>query len=289
MIRNTFATTDLLFATPSSTNVVKSVFYFSDKGAAYTGGNEPHSLAAAAKTTICGTPAAGYRDIDHGGLCATGGANTITFGQTISGVDYPLGQAVLAVNEMLEYTHAQGWFVKDANGSIKNVNTAAQMTRSLWLLIDNMIIDAGMCSIMGTFTADNIMRCLALADGVTNGGYLPFVMPSDAQTNTVTVRPVWTPVSSDATPHTVRWQIIIKNVSNVDFTGTPTTIAWTGDSAARTMNVDVLETGQVSTGVNCAAGDRITLELARLGADGADTYVGTVDLCGIRIDYKAVS
>jgi hypothetical protein len=158
-------------------------------------------------------------------------------------------------------------------------------TRALFVDGSTFRMDAATGVKLGT--PPNAIDGVQLADGLTSGAYCNFTMPVDVITGTVTVRPMWAPGATDGTAHTVRWQMNIKVLNAGDVTAAGTTVTWTGVSATRTVNVEVLETGQVSTGVSPVAGDRVRLEIQRLGADGADTYVGAVNLLGVRIDYAA--
>jgi hypothetical protein len=182
-------------------------------------------------------------------------------------------------------------YVDTADAILKSKDSAGVIsvygarTRALFVDGSTFRMDAATGVKLGT--PPNAIDGVQLADGLTSGAYCNFIMPVDVITGTVTVRPMWAPGATDGTAHTVRWQMNIKVLNAADVTAAGTTVTWTGVSAARTVNVEVLETGQVSTGVSPVAGDRVRLEIQRLGADGADTYVGAVNLLGVRIDYAA--
>jgi hypothetical protein len=164
------------------------------------------------------------------------------------------------------------------------VSVYGARSRSLFIDASMLRLDAAQGVKIGT--PPNAVDAVSLADGVTSGAYCNFNMPVDVITGTVKIRPQWAPGTTDGVAHTVRWQRNIKIITAADVTASGESIAWTGDSAARTVNVEVLETGGTTT-ITPAANDRIRLEIQRLGADGADTYVGAVQLLGIRIDYQA--
>jgi hypothetical protein len=171
---------------------------------------------------------------------------------------------------------------KDSTGKI---SVYGSRTRSLFIDGSVFRIDAATGVKLGT--PPNAVDGVQLADGLTSGAYCNFIMPVDVIAGTVTIRPIWAPGATDGTPHTVRWQMNIKVLNAADVTAAGTTVAWTGVSAARTINVEVLETGQASTGVSPAADDRVRLEIQRDGAHANDTYVGAVNLIGVRVDYQA--
>jgi hypothetical protein len=171
---------------------------------------------------------------------------------------------------------------KDSAGVVSVYGARA---RSLFIDASMLRLDAAQGVKIGT--PPNAVDAVSLADGVLGGAYCNFNMPVDVITGTVTIRPQWAPGATDGVAHTVRWQMNIRILTAADVTAAGTTVAWTGVSAARTVNVEVLETGQASTGVSPAANDRIRIELQRDGAHANDTYVGAVQLLGVRIDYQA--
>ena len=157
--------------------------------------------------------------------------------------------------------------------------------RSLFIPAGDLKLDSATTGTLGT--TPNLTSIVAYADAATQGAYTNLVMPLDAVTATIKVRPIWVPGSTDGVAHTVRWSMNIKILTAADVTAAGTTVTWTGDSATRTANVQVVEAGQLSTAVTPAAGEDVRLLLQRIGADGADTYVGIVNLLGIRIDYTS--
>jgi hypothetical protein len=188
-------------------------------------------------------------------------------------------------------TGYQRFYVDTADGIFKSKDSAGVVSiygaraRSLFIDASMLRLDAAQGVKIGT--PPNAVDAVSLADGILSGGYCNFNMPVDVIAGTVTIRPQWAPGATDGTAHTVRWQMNIRIVTGADVTAAGTTVAWTGVSAARTVNVEVLETGQASTGVSPAANDRIRLEIQRDGAHANDTYVGAVQLLGICINYQA--
>lgn len=96
----------------------------SDKTAtAYTGFSQETAATTGAAREICAAPGAStVRDIDHINIKNTNaGANTVTVQKykTAGTVTTTITYAVLAQNDTLEYTHANGWHTLDSNGSAK--------------------------------------------------------------------------------------------------------------------------------------------------------------------------
>jgi hypothetical protein len=134
----------------------------------------------------------------------------------------------------------------------------------------------------------NISRTLAYLDGASNDATWTFQVPSDWASGVITAQCVWTPATTDAVAHTVRWNYTTKKVSaGENVTAAGTAALFTGASAARTVNLMVYDTA-TSTGVTpSAAGEFIMINVQRLGLDAADTHVGTVRLHGVIISYTA--
>lgn len=137
-------------------------------------------------------------------------------------------------------------------------------------------------------TLPNQVQAIQLTDAVDSGITCQFVMPIDASTATITVRPIWAPGATDAVSHAVAWRMAAKILTGADVTAAGTAINWTGTSAARTVNVQVVEAGQATTAVTPTAGEIVRLALSRDGGAAGDTYVGDVNLISIRIDYTSV-
>ena len=88
---------------------------------AYTGFDH-ESACTPGTNTICASPVAGtVKDIDHVSVRNTDGANTISIQKynSAGAITTPIIQSILQLNETLEYTHAAGWGVRDANGILK--------------------------------------------------------------------------------------------------------------------------------------------------------------------------
>jgi hypothetical protein len=115
-----------------------------------------------------------------------------------------------------------------------------------------------------------------------------FTVPKDWDSGALTIQPIWVPGSTDATPHTVRWQYDTKELAAAaDVTAAGTTVTWTGVSAARTVNQIVYDTATSTTVTPTAIDNAIRFAVTRLGSDGADTYVGVVNLAGVLVTYTA--
>lgn len=161
----------------------------------------------------------------------------------------------------------------------------ADVTRNIWLAAHEASLDGATLIAVGA--SPNLSAAINYADAATSGAYWSFMVPVDWASGALSIIACWTPAATDAVAHTVRWTITAKNInsgSDVIAAGTATT--FTGASGARTVNIAVNET-TTSTGVTPTAGGRVLLELQRIGADAADTYVGAVRLTGILVQYTA--
>lgn len=134
----------------------------------------------------------------------------------------------------------------------------------------------------------NLSRVVNYADAATSGAFWTFLVPNDWTSGVLNVQMCWTPAATDAVAHTVRWSMTVKQINTgADVTAAGTTTAFTGASAARTVNIMVVDT-LTSTGITpAAAGSRVMIEVQRIGADAADTYVGAVRLHGVIVSYTA--
>ena len=211
MIRLTNATTDILACTPSSTNVLKTMVSYTDVTASsWTGNSEPHSLAAASKATLCGTPGAStVREIDHVTISASGGANTVTVLQTISATDYQLISVALSSGDTLEYTHAAGWRVLDSSGTIKmtiggavaattlSASTAspAGLTQEAWTaptLLNSWVNYGSIYQTAGYFKdSEGVVHIRGvIKSGTTTAGTTVFVLPVGYRPSAYEIYPV---------------------------------------------------------------------------------------------------
>lgn len=177
-----------------------------------------------------------------------------------------------------------------ANTGLPNAHGIAShtnVTRQLYLPAAIGTPQVGALATLGTYP--NVLRVTTLADAVsTNGMFWHFAVPDDWDSGDFLVEPIWVPGSTDGTPHTVRWQIDAKQLTGgTDVTAAGTTTAVTGGSAARTANQIVYDSIGQSGVTPSFSGVEYRLALTRLGADGADTYVGVVNLAGVRLAYTA--
>lgn len=130
-------------------------------------------------------------------------------------------------------------------------------------------------------------RTVEYSDLATETAFWTFNVPADFLSGALTVQPIWSPGATDGVAHTVRWSVTGHELSSgATVNAAGTTNAWTGASATRTIDVIVYDTGQ-TTITPTGANNVIRLALQRIGADGADTYVGTVRLHAIAVAYNA--
>jgi hypothetical protein len=164
----------------------------------------------------------------------------------------------------------------------------ADITRSMFIPVKGMTADAGTPGTIGA--VPDKTDIIALADAATQGAYFDIFMPEDTNTGTgITVQPIWVAGTTDAVAHTVRWDMTMRILdhNNNNWTTAGTNIPWTGDSNARVANFGVHESGSASTGMTFTPRDIIRCEVRRIGANAADTYVGIVNLAGVRVLYSA--
>ena len=162
----------------------------------------------------------------------------------------------------------------------------ADVTRSVILTPEEATID-GTSTIINVGASPNLSRAVNYPNAATSGAFWTFQVPTDWASGVLSIAPIWTPAATDAVAHTVRWSVTAKNIgTGTDVTAAGTTNAWTGASAARTVNIMVVDTAQNSI-TPASAGIRVMLELQRIGADAADTYVGAVRLHAVLVSYTA--
>lgn len=173
--------------------------------------------------------------------------------------------------------------VPNAHGATEHTN----IQRTLYLPAAIGTPQVGALASLGTYP--NIIRVTTLADAVnTNGMFWHFQVPDDWDSGALSIQPIWVPGSTDGTAHTVRWQYDTKEIiAGTDVTAAGTTVTWTGESATRTANQAVIDTLTSTTLTPTAAGRIIRFAITRLGSDGADTYVGVVNLAGVVVSYTA--
>jgi len=199
-------------------------------------------------------------------------------------VDIDAGDATAAgaVGKYADAGHQHEYTtLPNAHGIASHTN----VTRTLWVPAAIGTPQVGALASLGTYP--NIFRVTTLADSVnTNGIYWDLIVPHDWESGALQFMPVWVPGSTDGVAHTVRWQYDIKELTGgTDVTAAGTTTAWTGASAARTANQLVYDT-QTSAGLTPSSLDTmVRFAVTRLGSDGADTYVGVVNLAGVIMYY----
>lgn len=181
------------------------------------------------------------------------------------------------------HVHGHTAFAADPHGASQHTD----ITRTLYLPATLGTPQVGALASLGTYP--NILRVTTLADAVnTNGIFWHFAVPNDWASGVLVIQPIWVPGSTDGTPHTVRWQYDTKELASAtDVTAAGTTVTWTGSSAARTANQIVFDTATSTTVTPSAPGTELRFAVTRLGSDGADTYVGVVNLAGVLVSYTA--
>jgi hypothetical protein len=161
-------------------------------------------------------------------------------------------------------------------------------TRTIWLgSLDGFAQTGAALTTLGT--EPDSVRYMAFVDAATNSAVWNFVVPNDWNSGALTAQVFWIPISTDGVAHTVRWSYVCKKRgAGDDVTAAGTTTTFTGTSAARTANIMVIDTA-TSTGVTPGVGgsEVVQFTLRRIGADGADTYVGTVGVIGVAITYTS--
>lgn len=163
------------------------------------------------------------------------------------------------------------------------------LTRSLWLDTRLLITLDGTSTASTGGTAPDAYTMYNLPDAATSGSYGEFLMPTDAKAaQPISAAIYWIAGSADAVAHTVRWSFdCLAAVAGTDFGAAGTTTNFTGSSAARTVGPLVIEAAQQVL-ASVSANDLIRMNVRRVGADAADTYVGAVKFLGVRLDYAAV-
>lgn len=130
---------------------------------------------------------------------------------------------------------------------------------------------------------------IALSDGATQGLYFPAVVPRDAKAaQPLSAAIYWAPGSTDAGVHAVRWTITAAALHGGDLVDTAgTTTTFTGKAQANTAKNLVVEDAQQIL-ASVSALDLLRIEVQRIGADAADTYLGSIGVIGVRLDYTPV-
>lgn len=195
-----------------------------------------------------------------------------------------------SVTQAFGDTAADGTDTTEARSDHKHGMPSTTLTASWWVDMsqNNQNID-GTATHATTGTAPNASSTLSLPDAATSGALFSLVVPWDWASGAITYIIYWSPTSTDATPHTIRWSVVVKELvaaSSNDVTAAGTTTTWTGGSAARTANIFYKEASQTLL-TPTTAGNLIRVGLERIGADAADTLVSVVRVHGILFSYTA--
>jgi hypothetical protein len=146
-------------------------------------------------------------------------------------------------------------------------------------------------SFVNVGAAPDAVRAVQLADGVIQGVAFSFVVPNDYASSFMYFWPIWSPGSTDAGLHAVQWQWdALQRAGGQSIVAAGTTVAWTGRKQANAAGVKVVEAPQQLgiLGGAMTKGAVVRFNIRRLGSDGADTYVGAVNLLEVRVRYPAV-
>jgi len=231
-----------------------------------------------ADAVVDGTGAAGATGAvaraSHGHQVQTSATLPVALGVAAAGTTGAIARST--------HVHPTTGLALDPHGAAQHTD----ITRQLFLAPSAAKLDSATAVNLGA--SPNLTGAVAYADAATQGAIWTFAIPSDWASGVITIQPVWSPGSTDAVAHTVRWSMTCKNVAaGTTITAAGTTVAFTGSSAARTVAVIVKDTATSTTLTPAAANDLFTITLQRIGADAADTYVGVVNLIGILVTYTA--
>lgn len=253
-------------------------------GDTFTRGDHKHAMPNStagpdADITIDAAGAAGTASTAaraaHGHKLVTSASNPVALGAAAPGTS---GNAPSRDN----HVHPTTGLALDPHGAAQHTD----VTRSFMLNPAEAGLD-GTSTLIAVGTTANISRAINYPDAATSGAYWNFLVPLDWASGTISMQISWSPAATDGVAHTVRWSMTAKALgsgSNVIAAGT--TVAFTGVSGTRTVDILTVENVQDTT-ITPAAGNRMRLELQRIGADAADTYVGAVRVFGVVITYTA--
>jgi hypothetical protein len=177
---------------------------------------------------------------------------------------------------------------KDSSGNIYDLSNVGTRTRTFTIPLTAMTPESGAsATTLGSGT--NAMDAVTLHDALSEGVMFSFSVPSDWASGALTYTTLWAPSATDAVSHTVRWTAdVIELTAGTDVTAAGTTTGVTGTSAARTANLMVI--GDTRTLLTpSVAGSFVRANLRRNGGHSNDTYVGDVNLLGIRLDYTSTA
>lgn len=160
-----------------------------------------------------------------------------------------------------------------------------QSAQSVVLSPSQMILDGGTSITLGA--NQWAIPAVNLANGSTQGFSVSFPMPFEYTVGTPTLTIFWVPSATDAVAHTVRWSVAVDAVTaGDDITRSGgDTVVQTGASAARTVNIVVSDNAITLPVIAGYTTRMVKLNVRRVGADAADTYVGDVRVVGARVDF----
>lgn len=200
----------------------------------------------------------------------------------ISSIDPGDAAAAGATGEYADAGH------QHANLGLPNSHSIAQhdnLLRTVFLPVnDGAVLDGGTLAIVGA-NPDGI-RSITLADAASQGAAWALQLP-DWASGSIAFQIFFTPVSAVLAAN-VRWSVDCKAVASaglLNAAGTTTVLTHTGASEA----VSSLIKGTLTaSGVTpAAATDLFMINVRRLGADGADTFAGTIGILGVLLSYTA--
>lgn len=142
---------------------------------------------------------------------------------------------------------------------------------------------------VSTGTSPTVYDSIELTDGATEGAsFMVFPFPDFTKRYTTYIRLYWAPSATDASAHTVRWEVTaLKVVAGTNVaTAAGTTTTFTGISQANTQNQAVKEARTSVLSVTANETFAIRFTVRRIGGDGADTYVGDVRLFGALVELE---
>lgn len=149
----------------------------------YTPGRQNTAIAAAATTTVLGSPSTGtQRQVKKLMACARGGANTVTVEFFDGTTAFRQLQVTLASGEALEYEDLCGWTIHDATGAIKTATVSAgRLIRAPQVLVSGTVYTppAGCNAILVRLLAgggggggcSTVAANAAVGGGGASGGY----------------------------------------------------------------------------------------------------------------------
>lgn len=204
-------------------------------------------------------------------------------GQVLSGVDAGAAQKGHA-SFSSKFSVASGAVDLAADGHGASVHTNRTRRWGLYSRGDGLADGATNANVGSVPAALPILRC---ADAASQGVIYLAHVPMDA----VAAQPLnaivyWAPQASVGGTTSVRWEITALVINGVAVSGAGTTTTWTSPAQAHTIAVEEAEASQQIL-ASVSAGDRVRIEVRRLGSDGADTMTTGADQIGIQLLYTA--